>query len=319
MTIVPPVRNTLFYIKRSLGFILLLAMAAVFIFSGISKLGVLPHSTIESFEWSFIDLGVNSMTLAGILARLMIGLEFAIGLFLLFHIFLKSFTYPVTIAVLGLFIIYLLFLLAKQGNTGNCGCFGDAYAMKPLAAIWKNVAMLVVTIILIYIYPVKPYKNQEWLAATLGMAALVLPFVLNALSVDHQPQKVSRPINLDALYATPPVPAVELRKGKHIVAFMSLTCPHCKKAAYLMQTIHREHPEIPMYIVLSGARAEERNFFNETHADGVPHIYLDDAEAFMQLAGDSVPAIYWINNSVVERESNYFQLEPAQMKAWLKQ
>jgi len=36
------------------------------------------------------------------------------------------------------------------------------------------------------------------------------------------------------------------------------------------------------------------------------------------MAGPYVPAIYWINNSVIEKKSNYFQLDPKYMRDWLK-
>ena len=42
-------------------------------------------------------------------------------------------------------------------------------------------------------------------------------------------------------------------------------------------------------------------------------------DEFKEMAGDYVPAIYWIDNSVVEREANYNQLDPAIIKKWLKE
>src|ERR1700744_4718638 len=136
-----------FYIQRILGSILLLAMAAVFLFSGYSKLG----PSFDSFQWTFLDLGINSVTTAGIIARLMIGLEFALGLFLIFHIFLRQFTYPAIITILVIFIGYLLIVLIQQGNNGNCGCFGDKVVMKPLPSIGKNVLMIAITVLLMFI------------------------------------------------------------------------------------------------------------------------------------------------------------------------
>src|ERR1700754_913796 len=122
-------RTTSFYLKRITGLILLLALSAVFLFSAGAKLWF-----IEPFEWSFADILPVDMMTAGILARLFIGLEIVIGLFLLAHIFLKKFTYKASLSVLIFFTIYLVLLIIKNGNSGSCGCFGEAYQMKPLTA-----------------------------------------------------------------------------------------------------------------------------------------------------------------------------------------
>ncbi|HXS36768.1 MAG TPA: MauE/DoxX family redox-associated membrane protein [Flavipsychrobacter sp.] len=312
-----PKKKASFYIKRILGLILLLVMAAVFLFSGYSKL--YSTNAFDNFQWTFLDLGINSIAAAGIIARLFIGFEFLLGLFCLFHIFLRGFTYPTIIALLSVFIVYLIVVLVRQGNVGSCGCFGDKVAMTPLAAIWKNVAMIVVTIVLIYIYPIKPYKGQEWLVAILGMAALVVPFVVNPLNTNSAPEGLYKAINLDPLYQASPAPSVELRKGKHIISFMSLTCPHCKKAAYLLQIIYKQHPDFPIFLVLTGPEQEQNNFFKETHAEQIPHIYFKSTDAFLGMAGPAVPAIYWVNNGYIERKSTYayYQLDPKYMKEWL--
>lgn len=308
-------RNFLFYIQRIFGLILLLALAAVFLFSGYSKL-----QSFEAFQWTFMDLGIKNMMAASIIAYVFIGLEFMIGLFLLLHIYLKQVTYPATLIMLALLTLYLAVLITKQGNTGSCGCFGDWIYMKPMEAILKNIIMIGVTLLLTYIYPIRPYKNQEWLCVVAGMFAIVAPFVISPLNTSNKPEVTNTPIDLGPLY-TPghTQPATDLKQGKHIVAFMSLTCPHCRKAAYLLHIIKKQHPDYPVYLVLSGHPDNEKPFFDETHALNVPHLLLKDINAFNSMAGDYVPAIDWINNSVVERKSNYMQLDPKDIEDWLKQ
>lgn len=305
-----------FYIKRIIGLILLLSMAAVFLFSGISKL-----YAFEPFIWNIMDAGISSMTIAAVLARLFIGFEILLGLFLIAHLFLKSFTYPVIIALLSVFTIYLILLISRQGNNGNCGCFGDAYFMKPSAAIIKNLIMMVATFILIKLYPIKSYKNAEWIAVFLGMAAIVAPFIFYPLSADSTPQDVNRTINLSPLYHSTNLsnrpPDIDLTKGKHVIAFMSLTCPHCKKAAFLIHILHRQHPDIPFFLVLNGHPDFEKDFFKETRAEAVPHMLFRGGEEFQSMAGPAVPAIFWINNGTIEKESNYFQLDPKYLEAWV--
>ena len=311
-------RKTSFYISRSIGLILLLALSGVFFYSGYSK--IYSDNAFDNFQWTFLDLGISSITIAGIFARIMIGLEFMLGLFLLGHIFLKKFTYPAVIAILTFFIIYLLVVILKQGNSGNCGCFGDKLAMKPLTAIWKNVIMIAVTVLLMFIYPVKPYKFQEYICMVLALAAFSLPFIIQPVYSGTQPEAMSKPLDLDLLYKYTPAPTEDLRKGKHIIAFMSLTCPHCKKAAYLLQIIHHEHPEIPVYMVLAGHVSQQKKFFEETHSEQVPHLFFNETDDFIKMAGKSVPSILWVNNGVPEYKSvfAYYQLDPRFMLDWMK-
>ncbi len=311
-------KKSVFTFKSVTGTLLLLLLSAVFFYSGFSKIH--NENAFDNFQWTFLDLGINSLLISGIIARIMIGFEFLLGLFLLFHLFLKAFTYKAIIATLSVFIIYLLFVLLKQGNKGDCGCFGDQLAMSPLAAIIKNVAMIAVTVLLMYIHPVKPYKYSEVFLIPVAMLALVTPFLLNMMSDTSAPVAYKRQIDLNLLYKYPEHPDVELRQGKHIVAFMSLTCPHCKKAAYLLQIIHREHPDYPIYMVLDGNLVHKKAFFDETHAIDVPHLLYYHTDEFVKMAGnEGVPAIYWINNGATEYKSQYayYQLDPKYMKDWL--
>ena len=314
-----PVRKGFsFYIKRVAGAILLVALSAVFFYSAYSK--IYSENAFDNFQWSFLDLGISSIVASGIIARMMIGMELLLGLLLLFHVYLRKFTYPAVIGILTIFVVYLLVVLLKQGNSGNCGCFGDKLAMKPLTAIWKNLIMIAVTIALWYLYPIKPYKFQEYVLMVLALAAFTTPFLLNNLYTGTAPEKVGKPINLELLYKYEPAPTTELRTGKHIIAFMSLTCPHCKKAAYLLQIIHHEHPDLPIMMVLDGSEPFKKPFFDETHAQDVPYFFYHHIPEFTEMAGSGVPAILWVNNSVVEYKSiyAYYQLDPKYMQDWLK-
>lgn len=310
-------RGTSFYIRRIVGVLLLLALSATFFFSAWSK--IYSDDAFDNFQWTFLDLGINSVMFAGIIARVMIAFEFMLGLFLLAHIYLTKFTYKAIIAVLVVFIVYLLFVIMKQGNTGNCGCFGDKLAMTPLAAIWKNVGMIAATVVLMFIYPVQPYKFQEYAVLALCLVAFSTPFVMSPVNLGTGPVKYTTALDLNLLYKKDPVPTVDLRKGKHIIAFMSLTCPHCRKAAYLLQIIHRKHPDLPLYMVLSGSPDHKKEFFDETHAEHVPYVMFQNIEDFTAMAGPSVPSIYWVNNGVIEYKSKYayYQLDPSYMLGWL--
>lgn len=305
--------NATFSIKRITGFILLLALSAVFLFSAVAKL-----QFIQPFEWSFTDILPINITAAAVIARLFIGLEFMLGLFLLGHIFLEKFTYRVTLILLILFTIYLVLLLIKTGNNGNCGCFGEMYTMSPLAAIGKNIAMIAATGILMRIYPVKPYRKQVIVGISLLTASFTIPFVISPVYIFSSSPFLHEAVNLNPLYKyAKPAPATDLRKGKHIIAFFSLTCPHCKHAAYHMQVLYKQYPDMPFYAVLGGKPLHLKEFITESKLTTLPHTLLEQVQAFTSMAGNAVPAIYWVNDGIIEKKSYVSELEPGTLKKWL--
>ncbi|MCE3280447.1 MAG: tlpB [Bacteroidetes bacterium] len=294
-------------------------MGAIFIFSAYVKL-----YPIEPFEFTFVDLGLGNWQIAPFVARFLIGLEFLIGFALLLNILLKKITYKLSIAVLIFFCFYLLLQIIFQGSNGNCGCFGTVIPMTPLQALIKNILMLVILILL--------YKYHEgwdlrdfsiYLFITCLLTAAALPFVLNPVELDYSSAYLNKPetnykLELDSLYnnAKVNVPPGTLSEGKHIIAFMSLTCSHCKIAAKKIRIMHDRNPDLPFYFVLNGKEENLKSFFEETGTESIPHCMLK-GRPFIYLAGTSLPSIYLINNSVMEHEVNYMTLDQDEVEQWL--
>lgn len=307
-------RSAAYHVRFILGLLLTLGLAAVFIYSALSKV-----YSLEPFSWSFMDLLPVGLTIAGILARIFIGFEFLIGVFLLAHLFLKKITYKATFVFLGVMSLYLIFLLIREGNEGSCGCFGEWIYMNPLQSLLKNLGMMALVAALLYLYPAKGFNQAYYLAAFLATASFVTPFVMEPVAIYGKGEMANEPVDLSPLYTgiAQPQPAVDLRHGKHIVAYFSLTCPHCRKAAYLLQIMHRQYPELPLYMVLNGNPALLEEFFEETKSKSLPHSFMSDLAAFKSMAGEYVPSIYWIRNSVIERKTYFTEINPAEVKKWL--
>ena len=290
------------WFRRITGFILLLVLAAVFLFSAWTKL-----IDFGTFELAFRRLGFT-YTFSGIISRVFIGLEAMAGLLLLAHAYLRSFTYPFIMALLLMFTFYLLVLVSLPGgDEQSCGCFGGTLPMKPSAGIIKNLILGGMTALLYVWYPGKAYKQAPWLAGIIGMLSLTAPFLIQ-----------SRPINLDPLYRTSVRPHTELRRGKHIIAFMSLTCSHCRDAARSLRQIYAERPQLPVYIILTGPEAEQEVFFSETGAGAIPHFYFSDGKAFSEMAGPFVPVIYFVHNGMIDRQLDHPELDGAVMERWAR-
>ena len=127
------------------------------------------------------------------------------------------------------------------------------------------------------------------------------PFIENPVALDYSEAYLNKSdenfkLELDSLYksATLKIPPRTLSQGKHIIAFMSLTCPHCRIAAKKMRIMHERNSDIPFYFVLNGDDNKLKLFFDDTHTDSIPYCKLNGRN-FIYLAGLSMPRIYLVN------------------------
>lgn len=300
-------------------FLLCSFMGLVFLYSGYTKL-----YPIEPFEYTFVDLGIGGWRLAPFIARFMIGLEFLIGFLLIFGLYIRRFTIKLTVASLIFFSVYLLFVILKTGNNGNCGCFGTAISMTPLQALIKNAFMGVACFFIYKYYGGLNFgKFGKWLFGTFIITAFALPHILNYVDFNYSEAYLTKKedhfkLELDSLYNNAKIhtPPKSLSHGKHIIAFMSMSCPHCRIAAKKLKLMKEQNPSISIYLVLNGDYSKIHSFFEDTKAYNIDYCILN-GKNFVYLAGLDMPAIYMVNNSVVENWINYMQLDQSEIEKWL--
>ncbi len=299
-----------------------IALGLVFIYSGYTKI----DPVIEPFEFTFVDIGIGNWYTAPVIARLLIGLEFFIGFLLIINYNLKKFTLPLTIGLLLFFCIYLVLQIVFSGNNGNCGCFGEHLKMTPLQAIIKNVIMIALAVPVYISWEGWKIRYTKLFNAFTGLTLLLLPFILNPIDYSYTSnnldEKVNYPLELNVLYQPEEpdkveIPKIDLRKGKQVVAFMSLTCPHCRIAAKKFRLIKKNNPELPIYFVLNGDKEKLKPFMEDTKADNIPYSFAL-GKAFVQLSGTNLPRIYYLNNSIVVKKVDYFELNQYQIEEWIK-
>ncbi|MCY7408969.1 MAG: DoxX family protein [Chitinophagales bacterium] len=300
-----------------------LVLALLRIFLGVFFIlsGALKLFPVEPFELSFISMGVAAWNSAPLIARAVIGIEWVLGLFFIINFRMKKVTLPASLALLIIFTGYLLFELMVQGNTGNCGCFGIYFQMSPAESLLKNGGLIAMIILLWKIGSDAKYRFQKTIAISGLVVSLLLPFILNPPDFiarkNLQPETVNFPLDRNKIlkenkFGAPPI---DLFKGKHVIAFMTLTCPHCRQAAMKIHVINKRYPEISFFIFINGKDENLDDFFISTNSKDIPHIKMN-AEPFASLTGGSWPAIWWIENGVVVKKSSYFSLNEEELIAW---
>ena len=307
-------------LKRIIAITLSIIVGSIFIYSGYTKL----FPVIETFEFTFVELGIANWYTAPFIARLFLGLEFFVGCLLILNYQLKKITIPITIILLSFFTIYLIIQIFVSGNNGNCGCFGEHLKMTPLQAIIKNAIMFGLLFIVYFIYEGWKIKYNSLLLSFVGVTLILTPFIINPIDYNYTSnnldEKVNYPLALNLLFqpedsSKVEIPKVDIRKGNHVVAFLSLKCPHCKIAAKKFRLIKKNNPQISIYFILNGQKSDYSNFIEETKADNIPYSFCL-GKTFVKLASFRLPRIYYLNNGIVLRKVDYLELNQYEIEEW---
>lgn len=304
-------------LKNIILYTLSILLGGLFIISAYLKV-----TEIELFELNLVDTGLVGWKFAKWIALLIISSELFLGLLIILNFRLRQFTLLLSSGLLLIFTVYLLGLLLTKGNQENCNCFGSLLMMNPIESILKNVFLLVITFIL-YRY----HNGLEWEYPKLIISGTIIisfgiPSALDIITSSSTNQTVqistSRNIELNKLYSgsTFTKPSQEIRKGKHIVAFFSLTCPSCLMAAYKFSIIRKANPAIPVYFILFGRVEEISQFLAKSKSYSIPHTLLLTKD-FINLVGSEVPVIVYLENGVVKKEINFLQIDQKDIENWL--
>jgi hypothetical protein len=294
-------------------------IGALFIYSAYAKL-----IDIEPFEWTIAETGLFSFTIANMLSRAIIIIEFFLGICFVFNVQWGRRIYSLAAIILMVFNCYLLYILFIYGDNGNCGCFGKSLIFTPAQAYWKNLLLILLIFVLSLFKLPTIIKFQPIILLVAAILSIGFTFYKEPLDVFviNLNEKKIQPyaINLDPLYADSISipPSFDYKKGKYIISVLSLHCHFCKKAARKMHSMMLSNSSLPLYILYGGDKKNLQTFINETLSNNVPHQYSSNETLLIELAGGTFPTILWVENGKVIRNSNYFTLKQKEIENWLK-
>ena len=311
---------------RFILIIISIGTGGMFLYSAWTK--VLP---IQPFEYTIVEHLHLPWLAASILARLMIGLEAALGGLIVLHLFGKNkLVLKLAFALLVLFSIYLVWLWASAGNEVNCGCFGDYIWMSPSASLIKNAVLLLFTAILIRWHHSLHFKWVTPITWLLSLVGVVLPSVLFPISIGKPSWVKQDKFKLDftPLYSPikddtaalrvpyPDKPSIDLSNGKYIIAFVSPSCEHCRIAARKMSIMKKDNPSLPFFMIIGGIASDLTDFWKYTNSGNILYMRLH-RNPFLDYTGGMFPQIFWINNGWVEAKSSYNTLNQHEIEQWM--
>ena len=303
--------------------ILSIATGAIFLYSAYTKI-----DPVQPFEYTLVEYVHLGWLAAAITARALVGLEAGLGFLIATHLYGRGkWALRLSVALTIVFSIYLVILWITAGNKVNCGCFGDTIWMSPSASLIKNGVLLAALLALLRWH--KGF-NTIWprrIAIAAMALAIALPFCIVTIS-PAQPawlRKDRYHLNMAALYpadtvltAYPNRPPFDLDKGKHVVAFLSQACPHCRIAARKMHLMKDADTTLPFLFIIGGTTSDLTDFWNHTHAQHIPWMRLPTHQ-FLQYTGGVFPMILYINNGWVEARADYNTMTQPRIEEWLHQ
>jgi hypothetical protein len=302
--------------KRIVYRFLAALLGLVFIFSALLKL-----YPAEILEIAIVETGVMGWALAPFAARLLIAMELFLGILLLSALYARFFV-KVSIGVLAFFTLYLAWLLIKEGNNSNCNCFGLLLPVSPLASVVKNLGMMLLLLFLVKKDYGCVWKYSRIFVITAIVLSSLASFALSPIVISrYKPDanELNYSLNLSLVYDDPQAekPAVDLRKGKWIIVFLSSQCTHCKLAGFKFHVLKQHIPEMPVFFFINGDEENIRDFFISTRAEHIPHCNIS-ARSLIQMAGLHLPAIVWIEDGVVVNKSTLYGTKEEDIRNWMK-
>ena len=163
-----------------------ISISFLFLLSAVAKLYPSPYFAISTFEVKQLyPLGFSG-DVAPFFSRILIGIEFALGLLILQKHYLRKLVIPATLLMLAVFTTHLTIVTFQNGgNSGNCGCFGSLLPMTPIEAILKNVVAMVLLVILLKVMPKKDEsKSNFWILTSTTLAFILLLFMLAPMQAE---------------------------------------------------------------------------------------------------------------------------------------
>ncbi len=293
--------------KENISWILRLIISALFILSAVAKLYPSPYFAISTFEVKQLYPLGFSENFAPYFSRILIGIEFALGIAILLKDYLKKITIPATILLLAVFTIHLTYTTFISGNSGNCGCFGELIPMTPVEAIIKNIIAIGLLVWLFKLLP-SDGKSNFWLLKSVGLGCIlalfmVAPMKSSTTTIDNSNFSEEQNIGtiVDTTLSTV-LPTIEkaidsvnkikeeikideptakksgyanffpnIDKDKKILCFFAPGCDHCQETAKQLTEMKQKDKSFPEVSII----------FMDEEVDKIP--------AFFDIAGKKYP------------------------------
>jgi hypothetical protein len=284
-------------------------------------LGYCMLQTLDFSETALVDNGWSTWMVAPYIIRIVSGLFMFSGLILVLGLnqSKKMLLWP-----FGLFLFSTFFQcsIIWQIELDRCYiCLREIIQWNIYQGIVFGGIGLLLTILLYNLPQVSfNWKFRFPIMFVLFLTSVSFPFVLNypaswAVYGESEFEEIQRPMQLERLdtivtlkeYGQLPK---NLNEGKQLIAFVTLTCPYCKRAAYRLHVLKKKYPLAPITIITSGDTADWDLFMRRSKIENVPHALMNH-RVFAELSEGSVPKLFLIDEGTAIQKVQYWAIDEA--------
>jgi hypothetical protein len=272
-------------------------------------------TNFDFFDYSIVELGFPSWELASYFTRFLIGIQCGLGVAILFSGNRNKKLISAYLLFAGvLLIISILQVTILPLNRVYFG-YWELFKLN----IWQGPLVWFITILAVFLIRKFDRENflncPNWLRSLIVIGGLISPFVLN-----YPPQwaiygekgitesKTNLLVDSLASYKSSYVHLMdpkELKSGKKLICFASLTCPFCLRAAYKFHVLRNRNPDAQCFMILTGNPSLLELFEQRTSCENVPRMLLNDP-LFNKITGGGVPKIYLVDNGTITHRLPYW-------------
>lgn len=272
-------------------------------------------TNFDFFDYSIVELGFPSWELASYFTRFLIGIQCGLGVAILFSGNRNKKLISAYLLFAGvLLIISILQVTILPLNRVYFG-YWELFKLN----VWQGPLIWLIAIISSFLIKRLDRENffnsPNWLRSLIVIGGLISPFVLNyppqwAIYGEKGITESNTNLMVDSLasYQSSYIHHMdpnELKSGKKLVCFASLTCPFCIRAAYKLHVLRTRNPEAQCYMILTGDPSILELFEQRTSCENVPRMLLNDP-LFNKITGGGVPKIYLIDNGKITHRLPYW-------------
>ena len=304
-------------VKKYFPWFVRILISGLFLLSAFAKIYPDPsfYFSITAFEFKQLAPMGFSMETAVYFSRIIIGIEFAIGILLLFPYNIKKIIIPATILMLAVFSVHLIIEILTGGNQGNCGCFGALLPMTPLQALIKNLLSIGLLTIILYKFSNELVeKNNILITTNITTLCILALFMLIPIqkktTVSPSPTGYTEDTTIvkDSIIVKPITNSTKkddivikdttkkiivvagpkkvksiyskyfpkIDDGKKILCFFAPTCDHCMATAKELTELKKADPNFPdIQMIFMDEAAEEIPKFFKFAGAEYPSLVLD--------------------------------------------
>ena len=304
-------------VKKYFPWSVRILISGLFFLSAFAKIYPDPsfYFSITAFEFKqLVPMGFTMET-AVYFSRIIIGVEFAIGILLLFPYNVKKIIIPATILMLAVFSVHLIIEILTGGNQGNCGCFGALLPMTPLQALIKNLLSIGLLTLVLYKFSNELVeKNNILITTNITTLCILALFMLIPIqkkaTVSPSPSGYTEDTTTvkDSIIVKPITDSTKkdavvikdttkkiivvagpkkvksiyskyfpkIDDGKKILCFFAPTCDHCMATAKELTELKKADPNFPdIQMIFMDEAAEEIPKFFKFAGAEYPNLVLD--------------------------------------------